>query len=70
MDVYSPADNADDADECSKLHYHAEKDRLVMVVVVFVVFGFCLRKSARSAGESAVKSVRRATSNKVKHRAM
>ena len=24
---YSPADNADHADECSKLHYFAEKDR-------------------------------------------
>ena len=23
---YSPADSADDADECSKLHYIAEKD--------------------------------------------
>ena len=26
LDVYSPADNAEDAEECSKLHYHAEKD--------------------------------------------
>ena len=25
---YSPADHADDADECSKLHYFADKDRL------------------------------------------
>ena len=41
--MYSPADSADHAEECSKLHYHAEKDRLVMVVVVFVVFGFRLR---------------------------
>ena len=23
---YSPADSADDAEECSKLHYFAEKD--------------------------------------------
>ena len=23
---YSPADSADDAEECSRLHYHAEKD--------------------------------------------
>ncbi len=29
---YSPADYADHADECSKLHYFAEKDRLGMVV--------------------------------------
>ena len=51
---YSPADHADDADECSKLHYIAEKDRLVSIVVLglllFCCFGFCLRKSARSAG--------------------
>ena len=26
--VYSPADGADHAEECSKLHYIAEKDRL------------------------------------------
>ena len=39
----------------------------VKAVLLFVVR---LRKSARSAGESAVKSARRATSNKVKHRAM
>ncbi len=59
MDVYSPADYADDAEECSRLHYHAEKDRLVRLMlfcgfVVNVVLEFCLRKSARSAGESAV----------------
>ena len=28
LDVYSPADYADDAEERSKLHYFAEKDRL------------------------------------------
>ena len=38
MDVYSPADSADDAEECSKLHYHAEKDRLFEAVAVFAVF--------------------------------
>ena len=41
--VYSPADYADDADECNKLHYFAEKDRLfevVVVIAVFVVLGF------------------------------
>ena len=32
--VYSPADNADDAEECSKLHYIAEKDRLFEVKTV------------------------------------
>ena len=46
MRGYSPADIADDAEECSKLHYPAEKDRLFEVVAVL---GFCLRKSARSA---------------------
>ena len=47
---YSPADYADHAEECSKLHYHAEKDRL-MRLMWFWVFGFRLRKSARSAGD-------------------
>ena len=53
MDVYSPADNADNAEECSELHYFAEKDRLVRLMW-FWVLGFRLRKSARSAGELAV----------------
>ena len=30
---YSPADNADRADECSRLHYFAEKDRLVRLTL-------------------------------------
>ena len=50
---YSPADYADYADyaeECSKLHYFAEKDRLFEVKAV-LLFVFCLRKSARSAGD-------------------
>ena len=36
---YSPADSADYADECSKLYYFAEKDRLLEVkdVLLFVV---------------------------------
>ena len=34
--VYSPADNADHAEECSKLHYIAEKDSLFNVVLWFV----------------------------------
>ena len=33
---YSPADYADHAEECSKLHYFAEKDSLVNVVLWFV----------------------------------
>ena len=45
---YSPADGAEDAEECSKLHYFAEKDRLVRLML-FCGFGFCLRKSAGSA---------------------
>ena len=32
--MYSPADSADHAEECSKLHYHAEKDRLFEVKAV------------------------------------
>ena len=40
----------------AKLHYFAEKDRLVRLMW-FWVFGFRLRKSARSAGESAVSFV-------------
>ena len=45
---YSPADYADCAEECSKLHYFAEKDSLVGVKGVC---GFGLRKAARSAGD-------------------
>ena len=43
MRVYSPADSADDAEECSKLHYIAEKDRLfeaVAVIAVLLFWGF------------------------------
>ena len=40
MDVYSPADSADHAEECSRLHYHAEKDRLFGVVAVIAVLWF------------------------------
>ena len=57
---YSPADNADDAEEYSKLYYPAEKDRLfevVAVVAVVAVLGFYLRKSARSAGDIGASSV-------------
>ena len=38
---YSPADYADYAEECSKLHYSAEKDRLVIVVIG--ALGFVVR---------------------------
>ena len=48
--MYSPADNADNAEECSKLYYIAEKDRLFEVKAVLGL-GVCLRKSARSAGD-------------------
>ncbi len=37
---YSPADIADDAEECSKLHYPAEKDRLFEVKDVLLFWGF------------------------------
>ena len=48
---YSPADNADHAEECSRLHYFAEKDRLVRFML-FCGFGFCLRLSAGSARDT------------------
>ena len=59
---YSPADYADHADECSRLHYIAEKDWLFEVKAVIAVLGFCcfgfrLRKSARSAGDFGVSFV-------------
>ena len=43
--MYSPADHADHAEECSKLHYIAEKDSFVLVVWLlrFCCFGFRLR---------------------------
>ena len=36
---YFPADSADYADECSKLHYLAEKDRLLEVKAVLLFWG-------------------------------
>ena len=43
--VYSPADSADHAEECSRLHYFAEKDSLrwwcSWGYCSFVVLGFC-----------------------------
>ncbi len=38
--MYSPADSADDAEECSELHYFAEKDRLFEVKAVLLFWGF------------------------------
>ena len=55
--MYSPADSADHAEECSKLHYFAEKDSLVRLRL-FCCFVVCLRKSARSAGDIGVSFVR------------
>ena len=51
---YSLADHADDAEECSRLHYFAEKDRLSWLwgsfcyscFCCYCCFGFCLRLSA------------------------
>ena len=37
---YFPADSADYAEECSKLHYFAEKDRLFEVKAVLLFWGF------------------------------
>ena len=51
--MYSPADHADHAEECSKLHYIAEKDSLVRLML-FCGFVVCLRESAKSAGDIGV----------------
>ena len=56
MRDYSLADNADNAEECSRLHYIAEKDSLVRLRL-FCGFVVCLRLSARSAGDIGVSSV-------------
>ncbi len=40
LECYSPADSADDAEECSKLHYFAEKDMLFEVKAVLLFWGF------------------------------
>ncbi len=37
---YSPADSADNAEECSRLHYPAEKDRLFEVIAVIAILLF------------------------------
>ena len=54
--MYSPADCADYAEEYSKLHHFADKDRLELAL--FWDFGVHLRKSARSAGDIGVSFVR------------
>ena len=47
-------------EECSRLHYHAEKDRLGWWwgLCGFGGLGVCLRKSAKSAGDIGVSFVR------------
>ncbi len=52
MDVYSPADNADDAEECSRLHYHAEKDSLFEVKAVLGFVCVNLRNLRETSGVS------------------
>ena len=47
---YSPADNAEVAEKCSRATLFRRERHLV----VNVVFGFRLRKSARSAGDIGV----------------
>ena len=54
---YSPADYADDAEECSRLHYHAEKDNLFEVKAVLWFWGFVcdyLRDLRETSGVSFV----------------
>ena len=55
--VYSPADHADHAEECSRLHYFAEKDRLFEVKAVLLFCGFVcvnLRDLRETSGVSFV----------------
>ena len=54
MRVYSPADNAEVAEKCSR----AALFRRERHIVVNVVLGFRLRKSARSARDIGVSFVR------------
>ena len=61
---YFPADSADYAEECSKLHYSAEKRQLVANFVLWLLlfcrlgFGVLSASSARSAGDTWVSIVR------------
>ena len=52
--MYSPADSADDAEECSKLHYHAEKDRLFEAKDVLWFVCVNLRDQRETSGVSFV----------------
>ena len=55
---YSPADSADYAEECSKLHYSAEKRQLVANFVLWLLLFWGLSaSSARSAGDIGVSFV-------------
>ena len=61
MRDYSPADSADDAEECSGAALFRRERQFVVCFVlwfaVIVVSGFYLRKSARSAGDIGVSFV-------------
>ena len=50
---YSPADYADYAEECSKLHYPAEKYRLFGVVAVIAVLWFVCVNQRETFGVSS-----------------
>ena len=50
MRGYFPADYADDAEECSKLHYFAEKDRLFEVKAVLGFVCDYLRDQCETLG--------------------
>ena len=71
---YSPADSADYADECSKAalfrrERHIGEVNVVLWVLSSVVLGFVCVNLRDQRENRPFKSVRRATSNKVKHRA-
>ena len=54
MDVYSPADSADDAERNAASCIISQRKTgclRLMLLLLFCCFGFCLRKSARSAGD-------------------
>ena len=53
MREYSLADHADDADECSRLHYPAEKYRLFGVVAVIAVLWFVCVNQRETFGVSS-----------------
>ena len=56
MREYSPADYAEDAEECSMAALFRRERQIgdgceIIAVIVVLLFVFCLRKSARSAGD-------------------